>query len=106
MCRDCESILELTSSKCDCSTILSSRQRCLSSNASLPLEARKIDSLDPENTGKVLEARLLEYSTKENIILRHNSFLSRNATVPIFGDEIKPSGRSQHFTCNTLEQGK
>ena len=38
--------------------------------------------------------------------LSRSSFLSHNATVSIFGDEPKPSGRSLHFTCNALKQGK
>jgi hypothetical protein len=30
-------------------------------------------------------------------------FLSRDAMVPIFGDEVVSSGRHLHFTCNGLE---
>jgi hypothetical protein len=55
------------------------------------------------------DKHIMQRLEDQGCLCRESGWYSRpkaKAKAPIFGDEMKSLGRSLHFTCNALEQGR
>jgi len=70
------------------------------------LEGVKPASGEYTNVEDAIQGQILECSTRPSVLPQAEVHFSTTELVPISGDVIKSSGRSLHFACNALEQGK